>query len=61
MSREVGSDADAVWRHHVILQAKTLSWRRNKADSVGDVFFRWIIFNVSSLPHSSRERVANES
>jgi hypothetical protein len=35
--------------HHVILQAKTFSWRRNKADSVGDIFFRWIISNDVSI------------
>jgi hypothetical protein len=44
------------------------SVHRNKADSVGDVFFQWIIFNVTSLPHDSFatrsrhlcEHVANE-
>jgi hypothetical protein len=53
-SRMPSCDFYAIRRHHMILQqAKTFSWRRNKADSVGDVFFRWIIFNVTSLPHDS--------
>jgi hypothetical protein len=62
-SRMPSCDFYAVRRHHVILLAKTFSWRRNKADSVGDIFFRWIIFEVTSLPHDSLvyERVVNLS
>jgi hypothetical protein len=52
-SRMPSCDSYAVRHHHVILQTKTFSWRRNKADYVGDVFFRWIIINVMSLPHDS--------
>jgi hypothetical protein len=53
-SRMPSCDFYAVRRHpHVILQAKIVSWRRNKADSVGELFFWWIIFNVTSLPHDS--------
>jgi hypothetical protein len=62
MSRMLSCDFYAVRRHHVILQAKTFSWCRHKADSVGDIFFRWIIFNITSLHHDSfTTAVVNES